>query len=106
MSSISSIGTIYDSGRYNNSLKETGVISNNNNQSFETLFQSASSMIKETNALSNAAEEEEINYALGRATSTHDLQVAQQKANLSLQYTVAVRNGVLDAYKEIMNLQF
>ena len=45
-------------------------------------------------------------YALGLMDNTHDLQIAQQKANLAIQYTVAIRNQVLDAYKEIMNLQF
>jgi len=63
-------------------------------------------MVKETNNLTNAAEQAEISYSLGLTDSTHDLQVAQEKANISLQYTVAVRNKVLEAYKEIMNLQF
>ncbi len=43
---------------------------------------------------------------LGLNDSLSDLLVAQTKANVSLQYTVAVRNAVVDAYKEIMNLQF
>ena len=51
-------------------------------------------------------EEEEIKYALGESDSIHDLQIAQQKANISLQYTVAVRNAFLQGYKELMNLQF
>lgn len=80
--------------------------SKNRNATFESLFQAAAGMIKETNNYTNAAEEAEIAYSLGLTDSTHDLMIAQQKANLSLQYTVAVRNGVLDAYKEIMNLQF
>jgi flagellar hook-basal body complex protein FliE len=78
----------------------------NNNTSFESMFQAAVNMIKQTNDYTNAAEEAETAYALGLTDSTHDLQIAQQKANLSLQYTVAVRNAVMDAYKEIMNLQF
>ena len=63
-------------------------------------------MINETNSLSNKAEEEEIKFAMGTSDSVVDLMVAQQKANLSLQYTVAVRNAVLDSYKELMNMQF
>jgi flagellar hook-basal body complex protein FliE len=63
-------------------------------------------MLNETNDLSNAAKEAEVSYALGLSDNTYDLQVAQEKANASLQYTVQVRNKVLDAYKEIMNLQF
>lgn len=83
-----------------------GTAIKDNNETFENIFQSALSMVNDTNNLTNAAEEAEMSYALGLTDSTHDLQVAQQKANLSLQYTVAVRNKVLEAYKEIMNLQF
>jgi len=78
----------------------------NRNATFESLFEAAKNMIKETNYYTNEAEEAEMAYALGITVNTHDLQIAQQKANLSLQYTIAVRNHVLDAYKEIMNLQF
>ncbi len=78
----------------------------NNNETFDNIFQSALSMIKETNNLTNAAESEEIAYSLGLSDNPLELQAAQSKANLSLQYTVAVRNKVLEAYKEIMNLQF
>ncbi|WMJ88453.1 flagellar hook-basal body complex protein FliE [Anaerocolumna sp. MB42-C2] len=78
----------------------------NKNETFENLFQSALSMVNNTNDLTNAAKNAEMSYALGFNENTHDLQVAQQKANLSLQYTVAVRNKVLESYKEIMNLQF
>ncbi len=82
------------------------VASGNRNSAFEGIFQAAMNMVKETNSLTNAAEEAETAYALGLTDSTNDLMVAQQKANLSLQYTVAVRNNVMNAYKEIMNLQF
>ena len=71
------------------------------NTAFETLFQSALSMIRETNDLTK-----ELSYMMGFKNSTTDVQVAQTKANMSLQYTVAVRNAVLDAYKELMQLQF
>ncbi len=101
---ITSIGNIADLSKYNVGSATTA--KENRNASFESLFEAAVGMIKETNAYTNEAEEAEVAYALGLTNSTHDLQVAQQKANMSLQYTVAVRNAVLDAYKEIMNLQF
>ena len=63
--------------------------SDDNKSAFSTLFDSAVKMVNETNDYSNAAEEEEIKYALGESDSIHDLQIAQQKANVSLQYTVA-----------------
>ena len=75
-------------------------------ESFDSLLHSAMDMLKETNDYSNQAAEAELSYAMGITNSTHELQVAQMKANVSLQYTVAVRNAVMDAYKEIMQLQF
>lgn len=87
-------------------LNSTSKTSQSNNSSFEDLFQAAVNLVKETNQYTNEAEKAETAYALGLTDSTHDLQVAQQKANLSLQFTVAIRNNVMDAYKEIMNLQF
>ena len=52
-----------------------------------------------------AAEVEEVKYAMGQSNSLHDLMVAQQKANVSLQYTVAVKNTAVEAYRSIMNMQ-
>lgn len=101
---IASISNLNDISKYSSSIASAG--KENRNATFGTLFQAAVDMINETNAYTNAAEEAEMKYALGLTDNTHDLQIAQQKANLSLQYTVAVRNHVLDAYKEIMNLQF
>ena len=100
---IYSISGIEPVSRYVNKVQNNKQTSN---VSFESLFQSAMGMVKETDSLSNKAEEEEVKFAMGMSDSVVDLQAAQQKANLSLQYTVAVRNTVLDAYKEIMNLQF
>lgn len=73
---------------------------------FDSIFESAMNLIQETNAYSNAAEEEEIKYALGESDSIHDLQIAQQKANVSLQFTVAVRDAFMEGYNNIMNMQF
>lgn len=73
--------------------------------SFESLYQSMINMIEDTNNLTNKAEEEEIKYAAGE-DNTLELMLAQNKANMSLSYAVQIRNKVIDAYKEIMNLQF
>ena len=83
----------------------TAQVTTDNGTAFDSLLSSAINMYKETDDYQNAAEKSEINFALGYSTSTHDLAVAQQKANISLQYTVKVTNKVLEAYKELMNLQ-
>lgn len=101
---ITSIGSLNELSKYG--IKSATTAKENRNAAFETLFEAAAGMIKETNRYTNEAEEAEMAFALGLMDNTHDLQIAQQKANLALQYTIAVRNQVLDAYKEIMNWQF
>ena len=54
--------------------------------------------------LQNAAEQEEVRFALGESDNTHDLLVAETKAAVALQYTVAVRDKIIDAYKELMQM--
>lgn len=101
---VSSIGSLADLSRYAVDSSTTG--SGNKTSGFESIFQAMLNQVKETNDYTHAAQEAETSYALGLTDSISDLLVAQQKANLSLQYTVAIRNSVMDAYKEIMNLQF
>lgn len=101
---ITSVSNLTDFSKYG--AGSTSKATENRNSAFESVFQSAMNLVKETNGYENAAEDAQTSFALGLTDSTSDLQVAQQKANLSLQYTVAVRNNVMDAYKEIMNLQF
>ena len=73
---------------------------------FEALYQSAIGLLEETNRYSHEAQEAQMSYMLGLNDNPLDLLAAQNKASLSLQYTVAVRNGVLEAYKELMQMQF
>jgi flagellar hook-basal body complex protein FliE len=101
---ITSLDRITGLSRYG--AKQATVADSSRNESFENMFQAAVNMINDTNKYTNAAQEAQTSYALGLTDSTSDLQVAQMKATLALQYTVAIRNGVMDAYKEIMNLQF
>lgn len=99
--SLPSIDTAY---ALQNSVSDQKPVSNASG--FEALLQSAIDMLNETNAYTNEAAEAELVYAMGLNESTTDLQVAQMKASMALQYTVAIRNSVIEAYKEIMQLQF
>ncbi len=76
-----------------------------NTEDFETVFQSALGMVEETNDLHNDAESAMIQFALGKSENTHDLLIAQSKANIALQYTVSVKDKVIEAYREIMQMQ-
>ncbi len=76
-----------------------------NDQSFDRFLNTAVSQLDETNSYLNDAEEEEIKLSLGLTDNTHDLAIAQAKASTSLQYTVALRDKFIEAYKEIMQMQ-
>lgn len=76
-----------------------------NENMFSSIFDSAVNSLNTTNMYLSDAENEEIKLALGETDNTHDLAIALQKASTTLQYTVAVRDKFLEAYKEIMNMQ-
>ncbi len=74
-------------------------------EAFSSMLDSAMKLLDETNTLANNADAAQMNFAMGYSDNTHDLIIAQQKASLSLQYTVAIKNQLLASYKEIMNMQ-
>ena len=90
---------------YNDTLSSLTGISDEDGKDFSTILDSMMNAVGETNALQNQAEAAEIQFALGQSDNTHDLLVAQTKANVSLQYTVAVRDRLIEAYQQIMQMQ-
>lgn len=82
----------------------TETIENNANM-FNSLLNAAMNNINETNGYLSDQENEELKLAMGISENTHDLSIAIQKAETALQYTVAVRDKLLAAYNEIMQMQ-
>ncbi|MCH4193395.1 MAG: flagellar hook-basal body complex protein FliE [Butyrivibrio sp.] len=74
--------------------------------SFSDIFSKAVDNLNTTNSYLSDAENEEIKWSLGQTDNTHDLTIALQKASTALQYTVAVRDRALSAYRELMQMQF
>lgn len=74
-------------------------------QGFDNLLHTAIDNLNTTNSYLSDAENEEIKWALGETENTHDLSIALQKASTSLQYTVAIRDKLLEAYRELMQMQ-
>lgn len=72
---------------------------------FGTLLNAAVSNIKDTNVALSNKENEELKWAMGISENTHDLTMAVGKASTALSYTIALRDKLLDAYKEIMQMQ-
>ena len=71
---------------------------------FANILGSAMDSINTTNSYLSDAENEEIKLALGETENVHDLTIALSKASTALQYTVAVRDRFLEAYKELMQI--
>lgn len=72
---------------------------------FGSIFDQAVSNLNITNSYLSDAENEKVKWALGETDNSHELSIALQKASTSLQYTVAIRDKVLEAYKELMQMQ-
>lgn len=72
---------------------------------FDSMLNAAISNINDTNDCLSDWENEEMKWAMGISENTHDLTIATGKAETALQYTVAVRDKLLSAYNEIMQIQ-
>ncbi len=87
----------------------TGTLTEKKDKAEGTLFDSflntAIDNIRTTNSYLSDWEDEELKFALGETENTHDLLISLQKASTALQYTVAIRDRLMDAYKEIMQMQ-
>jgi flagellar hook-basal body complex protein FliE len=72
---------------------------------FKALFNAAMSNIEGTNSLTKKADQMSIDFAVGKIDNIADVMIAQEKASIALQFTVQLRNKLLDAYNEIMRIQ-
>ena len=90
---------------YNDTLSSLSGVSDENAGDFSSILNSMLNSVDETNTLQNQAEAAAIQFALGESENTHDLLIAQTKANTALQYTVAVRDKLIEAYQQIMQMQ-
>ena len=45
-------------------------------------------------------------FAAGQSQNVHELMISMQKAGLAMNMTTAVRNKVMEAYKELTRIQF
>lgn len=74
------------------------------NESFTYALDAAKQLI-ESNKASEAETQQLTNeFITGVNDDIASLLIAQEKSGILLQYTLQVRNGLLSAYKEIMNL--
>ena len=70
-----------------------------------TFTQAIKKAVGEVNDLSNTADKLAVNLASGDVEDVHKAMIAMQKAKLALDFTIQVRNKVIEAYQEIMRMQ-
>lgn len=75
-------------------------------QPSETSFgETVKKAISDVNELQTEADQTINKMAAGDAVEIHQAMIAMQKASNALQFTVQVRNKVIEAYQEIMRMQ-
>ncbi|MBD5452278.1 MAG: flagellar hook-basal body complex protein FliE [Lachnospiraceae bacterium] len=72
---------------------------------FSTFLDAAVHNINDTNIALSNQENEILKWSMGISENPHDLTIAAGKADAALSYTVALRDKLLEAYKEIMQMQ-
>lgn len=61
--------------------------------------------IQEVNQMQIESDEYKNMLAVGELDNLHDLSIASEKANVSLQVMMSMRSKIVEAYKEIMRIQ-
>lgn len=61
--------------------------------------------INEVNKLQLQSEQIANDFAIGKTDNIHEVFLAGEKADIALQFTMQIRNKILDAYNEIMRMQ-
>ena len=74
----------------------------NNDESFGKII---TDMLKETNQQMLDADKAIEAFAAGKIENVHDVMIATEKASLSFQLVMQVRNKVIEAYQELMRMQ-
>lgn len=97
---ISELTKINELNKNNLGLFETQ--ENKESGSFQQLYMDA---IKEANQLDKVSSDYSTKLASGQLENIHEAMIAAQKADISMQLVMEVRNKILDAYREITRMQ-
>lgn len=84
---------------------QTGVAKGNSvgdNSLFKDLLNRAVNTLNESE---NLSVRENYNLLINNDINLHEVMIAAEKADIALQFTLQVRNKIMDAYNEIMRMQ-
>ncbi len=95
-------GAILTALDQSSSARETGSSSSSNQTGFLDVLSAA---MQDVNTAQLDASQSGTNLALGEESYLHNTMISYEKANLSLQLLLEVRNRLVEAYQEIMRIQ-
>ena len=75
-----------------------------NDEVFSQILEQAKALLQTTNEAEQVTQELTNAFITGENEDIHNLMIAQEKSSILLQFTMQVRNNVIDAYEEIMRL--
>lgn len=84
--------------------KQQGIAKLTGSESFTYALDAAKNLIESNIESEKIVSQKTVDFMTGKNDNVVDLMVAQEKSSILLQYTLQVRNGLMNAYKEIMNL--
>lgn len=87
-----------------NALDKSQDVKLTGSQSFQYALDAAKNLVDKNKVAETNVSEKTIDFMTGKNDNVVDLMVAQTKSNILMQYSLQVRNNLLNAYKEIMNL--
>ena len=99
ISGISGVNELIPNSIGINSIKED---SGSNSVSFGEYLNSA---LMKVSDLESQADQLKQDFALGNTDNISEVLIAGEKANVAVQFTMQIRNKILDAYSEIMRMQ-
>jgi flagellar hook-basal body complex protein FliE len=73
---------------------------------FESFANTLQDAIQNVNQMQLDTQKMDADFVMGKTDNIHQVMVTAEKANIALQLTLQVRNKALDAYNEIMRMQF
>ena len=98
---------------YQNALSQSGAIEAKVSRSLakpaapaEGFGQMLTDSVKRVNDMQNGKDNMVESFASGQTQNVHELMINLQKASSAMQMTTAVRGKVLEAYKELVKMQF
>lgn len=81
---------------------DSKVVNNEKDNQFSSILKNA---LDQVNKLQIQSDEYKELLATGDIDNLHDITIAAEKANISLQLTLSIRNKLVEAYQEIMRMQ-